>query len=82
MGGLTQMSHLGPDTSVSYPLSFGPVDLCFNHCLTKNRYIDQCYPIKDPDLNPRLIFDKESKNIQQKKKKASSTNIAGQNGCW
>lgn len=31
---MTQMSHLGPDTSVSYPLSFGPVDLCFNHCLT------------------------------------------------
>ena len=46
--------------------------------------MDKWNPIKEPDINPHtyehMIFDKETKIIQWKKK-ASSTNGAGITGC-
>ena len=54
--------------------------------LVENRHIYQGNWLENTDVNPHtsghLSFDKDARNIQQNKKKASSTNGAGLTRCW
>ena len=51
----------------------------------RDRHVDQSNRTENSEIKPHtywhLIFDKEAKHIQWKKKKASLTNGAGLTGC-